>query len=98
MRSGLDPKRHFKNNTLGNSLPEFSELGTIIEGPAEFHSVRKAKREQSSTITAAVLVAERLDGRLKKRYGDVQHIKQSGRRRRSNVSKARNGRSHKQRS
>ena len=88
MRSALDSRRHFKNKTLGESLPEFCEAGTIVEGPSDFHYGRIANRDRSSTVTGDVLVAEAASSQLKRRYSELQRIKQTGRRGRYELLKA----------
>lgn len=76
----LDPKRHYKNNTTNSLVPQYSQVGTIIEGPTEFYSARLSRKERHNTLVDEVLARERSGGNLKTRYTDVQIRKSSGRR------------------
>ena len=80
MRSILDPKRHYKKaDTNRRSLiPEFSQLGTIVEGPTEFFSGRLGKKERKKSFVDDVLSRPDTMDRFKRRYNDVQDSKSSG--------------------
>lgn len=78
MRNVLDPKRHYKKDNAKNNAPEFSQVGTIIEGPTEFYSSRIPNRERKKTFVDEVLAAEESTGRFKRKYGDIQSSKTSG--------------------
>lgn len=78
MRSIFDPKRHYKKDN-GNALaPEFSEVGTIIEGPTDFYSSRLQNRERKRTLVEEIMQGERSTGRFKNKYNDVQLAKTRG--------------------
>ena len=78
MRNVLDPKRHYKKENAKTNAPEFSQVGTIIEGPTEFYSCRIPNRERKNTFVDEVLAAEESTGRFKRKYGDIQSSKTSG--------------------
>ena len=78
MRSALDPKRHFKNNAIRGGFPVYSQSGTIVEGTAEFFSGRKTRRDRKNTMMDEALASERATHQLKRKYGDVQERKKSG--------------------
>ena len=82
MRSVLDPKRHYKksNKSKGSLVPDYSQVGTIVEGPTEFFSGRIPKKERKQTFVEEVLAKDDNMNRFKHRYNDVQVAKTSGKR------------------
>ena len=78
MRSILDPKRHYKKESRKAQLPEFSQVGTVIESPTEFFSARIANRDRKKSFVDETLAVERQTKRLEAKYNDVQSTKQSG--------------------
>ena len=78
MRSVLDSKRHYKKENGKAQAPEFSQVGTIIEGPTEFFSGRITKKDRKKTFVEEVMAQERETGRFAAKYGDIQHAKRSG--------------------
>ncbi|KAJ5752338.1 Fcf2 pre-rRNA processing [Penicillium odoratum] len=78
MRSVLDPKRHYKKENGKAKLPEFSQVGTIIEGPTEFFSGRIAKKDRKKTFVAEAMAIERETGRFESKYRAIQSTKTSG--------------------
>ncbi|KAI1501299.1 Fcf2 pre-rRNA processing-domain-containing protein [Biscogniauxia marginata] len=77
MRDVLDPKRHYKKDT-SKALPEFSVMGTVIEGPTDFYSSRLTKKEKKRTLVEEVLEAEDTSRRFKRKYSEIQAVKTSG--------------------
>ncbi|KAI5928714.1 Fcf2 pre-rRNA processing-domain-containing protein [Camillea tinctor] len=77
MRDILDPKRHYKKDT-SKSLPEFSVMGTVMEGPTDFYSSRLTKKEKKRTLVEEVLEAENASRRFKRKYNEIQAVKTSG--------------------
>ena len=77
MRNVLDPKRHYKKSD-SKDVPEYSTMGTIIEGPTDFYSSRLTNKERKSTFLDEVLTRERETGRIKKKYNEIQETKKSG--------------------
>lgn len=53
-------------------------MGTIVEGPTEFYSARLPKKERHATFLDEVLAQEHNTGRFKKKYGEIQVAKTSG--------------------
>lgn len=80
MRNVLDPKRHYKKDNRKAQVPEFSQVGTLIEGPTEFYSARVPVLERKRTLVEQVMAGERDSGRFKKKYGEIQEKKRSGKR------------------
>ncbi|KAI9923539.1 hypothetical protein ASPWEDRAFT_36229 [Aspergillus wentii DTO 134E9] len=78
MRSVLDPKRHYKKENGKAQPPEFSHVGTVIEGPTEFFSSRIAKKDRKKTFVEETLVLEQETRRFESKYFDIQTAKQSG--------------------
>lgn len=78
MRGVLDPKRHYKKESGKTKAPEFSQVGTIVEGPTEFFSGRISKRDRKRTLVEEILAAEAETGRFKNKYNEVQAAKSSG--------------------
>ncbi|KAL9640486.1 MAG: hypothetical protein Q9164_000236 [Protoblastenia rupestris] len=80
MRSVLDPKRHYKKDNANGQAPEFSQVGTLIEGPTEYFSARIPYTERKRNLLEEVLAGEASTGRFKSKYNNVQAAKSSGRR------------------
>jgi len=78
MRSVLDPKRHYKKETSKPHIPEYSQVGTIIEGPTEYFSARLSNKQRKQTFVEEVLATEASTGRFKNKYGEIQAAKTSG--------------------
>ncbi|KAJ5936465.1 Fcf2 pre-rRNA processing [Penicillium verhagenii] len=95
MRSVLDPKRHYKKENGKAKLPEFSQVGTIIEGPTEFFSGRIVKKDRKKTFVAETMALERETKRFESKYRDIQSTKQSGKKAFYNNLKAKRNRNNK---
>ena len=81
MRSAWDPKRHYKKDGRKPLVvPEYSQTGTIIEGPTEHFSSRIVKRDRKKTFVDEITAAEGFNGRFKKKSIKIQASKTSGRR------------------
>jgi len=80
LRGVLDPHRHYKKGgRIGTSqVPEFSEVGTIVEGPTEFFSSRLTNKERKQTFVEEVLAAEKTNGHFRAKYNEIQSAKTSG--------------------
>lgn len=59
-------------------MPEFSQVGTIIEGPTEYHNGRLQNKDRKKTFVEEVLAGEAQTGRFKKKYNEIQSSKTSG--------------------
>jgi hypothetical protein len=77
MRAVLDPKRMYRKQGKFK-VPEYSQVGVLVEGPTEFFGGRVQKKERKRTFVEEALTAESQTGRFKKRYGEVQASKTSG--------------------
>ena len=78
MRSVLDPHRHYKKESRKGKVPIFSQLGTVIEGPTEWYSSRLNKKDRSKNFVEEALATEQDSGRFKRKYGEIQDKKTSG--------------------
>ena len=78
MRSVLDPHRHYKKDNTRDTIPQFSQVGTMVEGPTDYFSARIPKSKRHKTLVESVMAAEKESGRMKKKYGEVQDRKASG--------------------
>ncbi|KAL8828888.1 MAG: hypothetical protein Q9170_006405 [Blastenia crenularia] len=80
MRSTWDPKRHYKSDNRRPLIPEYAQVGNILEGPTEYYSSRISKHDRKRSFVEQVLNAEEGSSRFKSRYADIQSSKASGRR------------------
>lgn len=78
MRSVLDPKRHYKKESQKAQAPKYSQVGTVVEGPTEYHSSRIAKRDRKKSYLDETVAAEGQTKRFEARYKDIQFTRQSG--------------------
>ncbi|WPH00713.1 rRNA-processing protein FCF2 [Acrodontium crateriforme] len=78
MRNVLDPHRHYKKDGGKMKAPEYSQVGTIIQGPTEYFSGRIDNKQRKRTFVEEVLAGEEQTGRFKKKYGELQSKKTSG--------------------
>ncbi|KAK5134889.1 hypothetical protein LTR08_005979 [Meristemomyces frigidus] len=78
MRNVLDPHRHYKKDGGKMQAPEYSQVGTIVEGPTEFFTGRIENKQRKKTLVDEVLAGEQQTGRFKKKYGELQVQKTSG--------------------
>ena len=78
MRDVLDPKRHYRKDNSKTAVPQYSQIGTIVEGPTEFFSARISKKERKQTLLESVLETEGTSQRFKAKYGDIQAANASG--------------------
>lgn len=78
MRNVLDPKRHYKKDNSKNDVPEYSQVGTIIEGATEFYSSRLTNKERKQTLLEEIVSQEQANGRFKRKYDDISKAKSSG--------------------
>lgn len=78
MRNVLDPHRHYRKDGGKMQAPEYSQVGTIVEGPTEFFTGRIENKKRKRTFVEEVLAGEQETGRFKKKYGELQNKKTSG--------------------
>ncbi|MCJ1276893.1 hypothetical protein MMC21_004700 [Puttea exsequens] len=78
MRSILDPHQHYKRDNSKNPIPEYSQVGTIVEGPTEYFSSRIPNKKRKRTFVEEVLAGEGSTGRFRQKYNEIQSSKTSG--------------------
>ena len=78
MRSVLDPHRHYKKASSKSNIPEFSQTGTVIEGPTEFYSARLNRKDRAKNFVEETMATEKESGRFKRKYTEIQEKKTSG--------------------
>ncbi len=78
MRSVLDPKRHYKKEGKKAATPQYSQVGTVVEGPTEFFNGRIPNKERKKTFVQEVLANAEARDRFKRKYAAVQVAKTSG--------------------
>ncbi|KAI0446080.1 Fcf2 pre-rRNA processing-domain-containing protein [Xylaria telfairii] len=77
MRDVLDPKRHYKKDTT-RAIPEFAQVGTVVPGPTDYFGARMTKKDRKRTLLEDVLETEGTTRRFKRKYGEIQAAKTSG--------------------
>ncbi|KAI2639837.1 Fcf2-domain-containing protein [Hypomontagnella submonticulosa] len=78
MRDVLDSKRFYRKDSSRALVPEFSQVGTIVEGPTDFFNARLTKKERKRTLLEEVLETEDSTRKFKSKYGEIQATKTSG--------------------
>ncbi|KAI1393848.1 Fcf2-domain-containing protein [Hypoxylon trugodes] len=78
MRDVLDSKRFYRKDSSRALVPQFSSVGTIIEGPTDFYTARLTKKERKRTLLEEVLESEDITRKFKSKYGQIQDVKTSG--------------------
>eukprot|EP01023_Acetabularia_acetabulum_P037617 TRINITY_DN3576_c0_g1_i6.p1 TRINITY_DN3576_c0_g1~~TRINITY_DN3576_c0_g1_i6.p1 ORF type:complete len:427 (-),score=51.44 TRINITY_DN3576_c0_g1_i6:234-1514(-) len=71
LRQTYDPKRFYKSFESDN-LPKYFQIGTVVEGPADFYSGRLPKRYRRSTITEELLADPEFNQQRKKRFDQIK--------------------------
>ncbi|KAL9989551.1 hypothetical protein ACROYT_G004113 [Oculina patagonica] len=77
MRNILDRKRHYKKND-SSALPKYFQIGTVVEGSAEFYTSRIPKRQRKNNMIDELLSDAEFRRYNKKKYLEIQAAKQSG--------------------
>lgn len=78
MRNVLDPHRQYKKENGKMQAPDFSQVGTIVEGPTEFFNGRVENKNRKRTLAEEVIAGERETKRFSRRYGELQQKTTSG--------------------
>ncbi|KAI1094368.1 Fcf2-domain-containing protein [Rostrohypoxylon terebratum] len=78
MRDVLDTKRFYRKDSSRSLVPEFSQVGTIVEGPTDFFNGRLTKKERKRTLLEEVLQTEDVTRKFKSKYGQIQEANASG--------------------
>ncbi|KAL0931590.1 rRNA-processing protein fcf2 [Colletotrichum truncatum] len=76
--TAIDPKRHYKKESLKAKVPRYAHVGRVVEGPTEFYSARLTRKERKQTLVDELLSAEKSTGKFKSKYGEIQLKKASG--------------------
>ena len=71
MRGVTDTKRFYKGNDT-SKLPTRFQMGTVIEGAAEFYSSRLSRRERKATFVEEALADEQQQQQRKRRFAEIQ--------------------------
>lgn len=50
----------------------------MVEGPTDFFNGRLTNKERKRTLAEEIMEGERGTGRLKRKYGEIQAVKTSG--------------------
>lgn len=78
VRGVLDPQRHYKKDSSKSLMPNFSEVGTIIQGPTEHFSRYLPRSQRKPTLVSEVLSTESSTNRFRNKYDQIQASKSSG--------------------
>lgn len=78
-RNVLDTHRHYKKESPKSAFPQFSQIGTVVEGATEFFSARIARRERKQTLAEDLLAGEKSSGKFNSKFQQLQAKKASGR-------------------
>ncbi|OZJ02798.1 hypothetical protein BZG36_04427 [Bifiguratus adelaidae] len=78
LRNVLDPKRHYKKEGKKQSMPEYFQVGTVIEGPTEFFSSRLTNKERKKTIVDELMADHERRQYYKRKFLDIQDSRMSG--------------------
>ncbi|KAK2728678.1 rRNA-processing protein fcf2 [Colletotrichum kahawae] len=76
--TAIDPKRHYKKESLKAKVPRYAHIGRIVEGPTEFYSARLTRKERKQTLVDELLSAEKASGKFRSKYEGIQQKKASG--------------------
>mmetsp|Transcript_5463 Transcript_5463/g.8324 ORF Transcript_5463/g.8324 Transcript_5463/m.8324 type:complete len:327 (-) Transcript_5463:52-1032(-) len=82
-RNYLDPKRFYKKADRSSGSNRMMQVGTVIEGAAEFYSSRLAKKERRTNLTEEIMADPDAAGYTKRKYKSMQQAKSEAGRKRS---------------
>ncbi|KAI9499307.1 Fcf2 pre-rRNA processing-domain-containing protein [Zychaea mexicana] len=77
MRHVIDRKRHYKK--VGKETPTYFQVGTVVEGPTEYHSARLTRKERKETIVDELMANEDAKQYYKRKYNEGQTRGTNGR-------------------
>eukprot|EP00585_Thalassiosira_rotula_P005115 CAMPEP_0196158104 /NCGR_PEP_ID=MMETSP0910-20130528/45243_1 /TAXON_ID=49265 /ORGANISM="Thalassiosira rotula, Strain GSO102" /LENGTH=105 /DNA_ID=CAMNT_0041422931 /DNA_START=27 /DNA_END=341 /DNA_ORIENTATION=+ len=69
-RNYIDPKKFYKSADSFDG--KVLQVGTVIEGSAEYFSSRLAKRDRRQNLTEEIMADAGVSGYAKRKYGDLQ--------------------------
>lgn len=75
---GVLLRRHYKKDSGKGKLPPFSQVGTVVQGPAEWYSSRINKKDRAKNFVEETMAVEQDTGRFKRKYDEIQGSKTSG--------------------
>ncbi|CAB9512997.1 Deoxynucleotidyltransferase terminal-interacting protein 2 [Seminavis robusta] len=92
-RNYLDPKRFYKS---ADTTSKFVQVGTVVEGTAEFYSSRLTKKERRANLTEELMADHATADYTKRKHTSMQQAKgqQSRKRQKQTSSKKRGKRFH----
>mmetsp|Transcript_8731 Transcript_8731/g.25403 ORF Transcript_8731/g.25403 Transcript_8731/m.25403 type:complete len:288 (-) Transcript_8731:290-1153(-) len=74
-RHAVDPKRHYrKERRKPNEVPKLFQIGTIVEGAADFFSSRISRKDRRANMAEEILADDRLRPYLKNKFGQLQEV------------------------
>jgi Fcf2 pre-rRNA processing len=92
-RNYLDPKSFYKSSDVqSGKRRSIVQVGTVIEGAAEFYSSRLTKKEKRRNVTDEVLADTSLSGYVQNKYRSMQQQKTAANKkakRRNNTGRSR---------
>ncbi|BDA41166.1 probable deoxynucleotidyltransferase terminal-interacting protein 2 at C-terminar half [Coccomyxa sp. Obi] len=71
LRGAMDPKRFYKSLDQ-TKFPKYFQLGTVVEGAADFYAGRMTRKERKGTLTEEILADPDIAATRAKRYGALQ--------------------------
>ncbi|KAF6820129.1 hypothetical protein CMUS01_11601 [Colletotrichum musicola] len=77
--TAIDPKRHYKKESLKAKVPRYAHVGRIVEGATEYYSARLTRKERKQNLVDELLSAEKASGKFRSKYEAIQVKKASGR-------------------
>lgn len=75
-RNVLDPHRHYRKDRSG--MPQHSQVGTVVEGSAEFFNARINRKDRRKTILDEILADGAGRQRFKRKFAEIQAASKSG--------------------
>lgn len=74
MRNYIDPKKFYKRD---DKFHKFVQVGTVIEGSAEFYSSRLTNKERRGNFVEELMADEKIRSYAKRKYGQLQKSTQN---------------------
>jgi len=74
MRNHLDPQKFYKRS---DKFHKFVQVGTVIEGSAEYYSSRLTKKERRGNFVEELMADDKIRSYAKRKYGQIQKSTQN---------------------
>jgi len=74
MRNHLDPQKFYKKS---DKFHKFVQVGTVIEGSAEYYSSRLTKKERRGNFVEELMADDKIKSYAKRKYGQIQKSTQN---------------------